>query len=367
MIKTASHRVVFHSLPYISLLVVCMSVDIGCLRPDQTTLKRTGGSSPQIPSALLRVSGTTENVFSRRELSSATHGAWQVMHGLLAYPSTFEIATSDGNTSALQYLLQGGDLAGWQFSQGEVLPSGRIGLRANIESGSYTGQGHADQWFAVLSQAEVALDATLTVNGKQYLMQDFLDQTLRDVSHNHQEEFSWTLIGLTRYLPTTATWTAADGNVWSIEELVKRELNQALQSSACGGTHRLIGLSMALTKRLEESAPMNALWQQVDAYLTEAVATAQQFQNGDGSFSSNYFARPGVSADNAKVLASTGHTLELLALTLSESELKEPWVERAVLRLCDLLDDAADQPLECGALYHAVHGLAVYQDRLKDS
>jgi len=101
-------------------------------------------------------------------------------------------------------------------------------------------------------------------------------------------------------------------------------------------------------------------------HLDNAVTIAKQLQNSDGSFSSNYFARSGVSADTANVLASTGHTLEFLALTLSAEELREPWILRAVNRLCSLLESSEDYPLECGALYHAVHGLQIFLERTKE-
>jgi hypothetical protein len=38
-------------------------------------------------------------------------------------------------------------------------------------------------------------------------------------------------------------------------------------------------------------------------------------------------------------------------------------VERAAHRLCDYLEAAAAVDLDCGGLYHALHGLAIYQQR----
>ena len=49
---------------------------------------------------------------------------------------------------------------------------------------------------------------------------------------------------------------------------------------------------------------------------------------------------------------------------LPDEELKADWMKRAALFLCDLLDATMDQDLECGGLYHAVHGLILYRDRL---
>ncbi len=123
----------------------------------------------------------------------------------------------------------------------------------------------------------------------------------------------------------------------------------------------MIGVAMALEKRREEKAKISSTWLQADQLIRESAHRASHFQNADGSFSTNYFHRPGVSVDNAQVLATTGHTLEFLALALTPDELREPWVLKAADRLCQVLEDTKDLPLECGALYHAVHGLVIYR------
>ena len=351
--------------PY-GLFLVCVFL-AGCLRPDAVSYEGTESKYPQVSSVEARVDDAIHNVLHERQLSESVHAAWQVVHGILAYGESFPIETSQGEKSALKFLLEGGQLNGWHFAPGHRLHNGRTGLRSVMEPGTYTGQGHADQWLAVLSQAGLRLDQPISVQGKTYQMEDFLGQVQHDVPYNTEEEWSWTLIALTRYLPTSATWTAGDGDTWSIERLVEKELDQAIETSACGGTHRLIGLSMALTKRKEEAEKIDSLWRQVEYLLRDAANVAQQYQNGDGSFSTNYFQRPGVSADTANLLATTGHTLEFLALTLSPEELRQPWVVKSVDRLCELLRDAQEMPLECGALYHAVHGLVVYRDRVLKS
>jgi hypothetical protein len=52
-----------------------------------------------------------------------------------------------------------------------------------------------------------------------------------------------------------------------------------------------------------------------------------------------------------------------LALTLSDEELAKPWVTRAVIHMCDVLDATKSQSIECGALYHGMHGLVRYRQR----
>ena len=342
-------------------VLVYAAMIVGCV-PKVSPTSAGDTSASNLKNTRLRVSETVERILER-PLSVETHAAWQILHGVLAYGDRFSLVASGRKQGAVNYLVRGGEISGWDFSRGDKLPSGRIGLRSKISTGSYAGQGHTDQWLAVLSQSDLSLDEELLVDGKIFLVQDLLDQAMLDVSNNAYDEWSWSLIGITSYMPTSTKWTAADGEEWSVSRIVELEMNQDLFGSACGGTHRLIGMTMALNKRRQESASITGVWQETETYLSDAVRIAKQFQNPDGSFSNNYFSRTGVSADTSKVLASTGHTLEFLALTVSPEELREPWVLLAANRLCSLLDDSDDYPLECGALYHAVHGLQVFLER----
>lgn len=344
------------------IVTVIVSYFCGCLPANPDTYQRTRATA--VPNKLdERVEHVLNQILHGRLLSSDTHAAWQVLHGILAYGANFPLSTPEGTRSALDYLLKGGTLNGWTLEAGDPLPGGDIGLRAIVEPGGYFGQGHADQWLAILSQCNLSANDTIRVQEKLYGIKSFVAQVQLDAPYNRDDEWSWTLIGLTRYLPTDSSWTAGDGKKWSIEELVAREVNQEINSSTCGGTHRLIGMAMALERRQAEGRSLDGVWNQANQTLREAVNLARQYQNADGSFSSNYFGRPGISADNATLLSTTGHTLEFLALTLSPEELREPWVQRAVARLCQLLEETDQFPLECGALYHAVHGLVVYRDR----
>ena len=137
-----------------------------------------------------------------------------------------------------------------------------------------------------------------------------------------------------------------------------------LGSSACGGTHRLIGLTTALDRHLADGGQLVGAWALADEVIGQAILDAQQYQNSDGSFSTRYFAGPGSSLDLAQNLGTTGHILEFLALALNDDQLQEPWIRQAAANLCGLFETTRSVPLECGALYHAAHGLVLYRQRL---
>ncbi len=195
-------------------------------------------------------------------------------------------------------------------------------------------------------------------------MQDFVSQVQWDVPRNIEREYSWTLIGLTHFLPTDASWTALDGETWSIERLVQIEAEQELGTSACGGTHRVIGLTMALNRHLAAGGQLAGGWALAKQVIEQAVTDARQYQNSDGSFSTRYFTSPGSSPDLAQNLGTTGHILEFLALSLNDQQLRQPWVQQAAANLCELFRLTRNVPLECGALYHAAHGLLLYRTRV---
>ena len=345
-----------------ALLLVGLTFN-ACYRVNVSTSVGSPEDFPTLASTRSRIDETLELVLRHRQLDAEVHAAWQVLHGVLAYGRAFPVLSHGKSVSAIEYLQGGGYLNGWKFSPGDRLDGNRVGLRAVPEPGSFAGQGHSDQWFAILAQTNLNLELPIIIQEKSHLLDDFLQQVKLDVPFNPEQEWSWTLIGLTNYLPTSAKWIAGDGNSWSVEKLVEAESQQELNSSACGGTHRLIGVSMALDKGKSEQRKMNQIWQDADMMVRNAASLAKQYQNADGSFSTNYFQRPGISADNAQVLATTGHTLEFLAISLDAQELRQPWMIRAVQRLCDVLEDSKQLPLECGSLYHAAHGLVVYREK----
>ena len=77
----------------------------------------------------------------------------------------------------------------------------------------------------------------------------------------------------------------------------------------------------------------------------------------------NFFTRSGSSPDIAARLYAGGHALEFLCVAASDKELRSPWLTRAVESLLTMLELTRDEDLECGALYHAAHGLRIYKSR----
>ncbi|MGI9176426.1 MAG: ADP-ribosylation factor-directed GTPase activating protein isoform b [Pirellulales bacterium] len=339
------------------------------------TVAGTGSGTAATPSAAVdrpslcdRIDAVIVHARDRRLLDAGVQGAWQVVHGILAFGPTFPVAVKGRTVPALDHLLGGGPITGWKLRRGDP------GVIAVVEEGSTMGQGHPDQWLGYLSQCGIAtddgglaggipLDTPLVVGGRQFTLLDLLAQAQHDIRPG--QEATWTLMALAAWLPHDAAWTSGSGETWTTERVVRMEAGADIISAACGGTHRLYGLAAAINAhgRATNGEPSGA-WAEAAAVLDDCIDRARRFQQPDGSFSIHYFDRPGTSPDVFAKLAATGHVFEVLAVALDDERLAEPWVTRAADRLVTLLEQTEDVDVECGGLYHAVHGLALYRRRI---
>lgn len=293
----------------------------------------------------------------QRTLSSDRNAAWQILHGVLAFGPEFPLQHGGKTVPAMPWVMSGGRMEGWTMRKGAV------GLKAVLESGSLRGQGHEDQWLAVIAQCDIPSSTEIKLGDRTFEVGDIIKQAMYDVYEG--KECSWTLIALSHYLPLDTEWENSRGETWTIERIMQMEAEQELGTSACGGSHRLIGLTMAL-QRYRKANPQVELtggWLAAEQTIQDAITKARQYQLPDGAFSVNYFQRPGDSRNLPDHLGATGHTLEFLALALDEEQLAQPWVTRAVVRLCELFELTRPFDLECGGLYHAAHGLVLYRQR----
>ena len=350
-------------IPLFVLLLFPLLVGCGTESPEQPTQETRVASD--VPDDQLRemVDDALRHTFNERELNLDVNAAWQILHGALPFGMKFKVQNGDDSVSAMQWVLDGNQMKGWTLRHGtKDLPDNRRGLKMVMEPGTKTGQGHEDQWLAVMSQCNLPKDQKIVFQGQEYQLWDVVQQSMWDVFEG--KECSWSLIALTRYLDNfDQSWQASDGETWTLEKIVQMEADQDLAMSACGGSHRLIGMTMALDAYRDRGGEVQGPWENAEEKITGAIETAQRFQQPDGSFSTNYFSRPGTSADLALRINTTGHTLEFLALALPPERLSEPWVEQAVIQLCGLFKKTAPIPLECGSLYHAAHGLMEYRER----
>lgn len=293
---------------------------------------------------------------AQRHLDATSNAAWQVVHGILAYGDDLKMTDRNGKVvPALQYLCEGGELRGWKLEPGDH------GVETIVEAGSSTGQGHEDQWLGYLALLGLPLDHPIKVGSQTYQLKDLLTQAQWDV-HDGMEA-TWTLMATGTYLPSDARWMAKDGTEWSVERIVDMETRQDLNESACGGTHRMVGIATALGRHKERGGELSGAWAAADAKVKDCQRRAREFQQPSGAFSAAYFDRASTSGDLAQQIQTTGHALEFVVVSCSDEELDDAWIQRAVQYLCKSFRMTKDADVECGWLYHATRGLKIYRDR----
>ena len=360
-------------LSRLTLIIIASITLLGCgstTTPNTLPVNVTanGAQLPGLPAAdeiKRQVDDALEFTYGRR-LDTKVNAAWQIIHGCIPYKQEFLIRHNGEDVKALDFLFRGGVVEGWEFEPGMVLDpaTGRRGLRAIPRPGSNRGQGHEDQWLGYLSGCRMPLDTRITVGDQTYTLADYLEQIEQDIPRNVIPEYSWTLMALAYYRDHDYQWTASDGSQWSLARLVEFELDQDVFTSPCGGSHRMVGLTLALNKCKAEGGKIEGVWKKLDDRVREMVAKVKENQNADGSLSSEYFNRPAKSADLANAMGSAGHVLEFVLVASDDEAIKADWVTRAVLAQCKMFRNTKKVDVECGGLYHSASALLIYRERM---
>ena len=148
--------------------------------------------------------------------------------------------------------------------------------------------------------------------------------------------------------------------------LIQEELAQPIVGSACGGTHRLMGYSFAIKQRVLQGQPLQGQYLRAAKFVNEFIDYTWSLQNPDGSFSTNWYESRGNEPKIERKVQTTGHMLEWLMFTVSDSELRSARVERSIDFLLSHLDDNRDYKWPIGPRGHATRALALYYKRLSD-
>src|SRR5262249_34997290 len=144
-----------------ALIVVCCGLTSGCAKPtappEQATQKL-----PTDDELRDRIDKALAFTYANRHLSTEDQAAWQIVHGTLVYGKEVQIYHAGKLAPALDYLVEGDELRGWTMRKGDHV------LKAIVEAGSKTGQGHEDQWLGYLSQCGLPTDPKIVVAREPY-------------------------------------------------------------------------------------------------------------------------------------------------------------------------------------------------------
>ncbi|MBI1832216.1 MAG: hypothetical protein HYR84_12295 [Planctomycetes bacterium] len=202
------------------------------------------------------------------------------------------------------------------------------------------------------------------VAGRDYTFDDFIRHSTMHASVNQEQELSWAIVIVAQYFGTHHKWTNSFGEELTCDDLARYELNASIDEAACGGTHRLFGLTWAYHLHRNKGGTNDGVWRDVEKKIADYKRLAKKHQNPDGSLSTEYFRGPGRDPNIELRISTTGHMVEWLALAMTDAELRAPWMQSAVSALSKKILDMGNDSIDGGALYHAAHGLHIYHERV---
>jgi hypothetical protein len=295
---------------------------------------------------------------ARRYLDTDQHTPWQIMHGLLAIRRDYEVRQRGERINALEWLASGPAYQGQAWFEKTA-----SGGRAHPYTRNYVFEGHPNQFLAILSMSNLPEDFTFRTRDGEITIGDLVRHAQWEAST--RDEPTWTLWALSHYLAPDATWENKYQQQWSIPALVRLQVNESFERAACGGSHAGFALARALDKYRRTGQPLRGVWTDADQKVQRYIQTARAYQSSDGSFSSTYFQSPSPAGDFATRLQTSGHTLEFIVAALSPERLQDEWVRRAVSTLAREIYEHRRDPVDVGALFHAVDALVIYRDRTR--
>jgi hypothetical protein len=305
----------------------------------------------------------------RQRSIPTTHSFWTVFHGILGVgpENAMLFDMESGNKiKAIDHVCNGGvwrnePMRGLEFREHR---DGSVEVVTRPGSGTF--QGHQDQFIAEMAQWGLPRDKVFVVKGKKHTFDDFLrySRNKASVSPEENQELSWAIIIVGQYYGTDHRWTNSRKEEMTLEEMVQYEVGQPIDTAACGGTHRLFGLTWVYHLHRQNGGKKEGVWLKTVEHLDKYKKLARKFQNGDGTFSTKYVSEPGNDIDPELRINTSGHVFEWLALALSDEEIRLNWMQDAAQALIRLILDNSDRSINGGALYHAAHGLEIYRTRL---
>jgi hypothetical protein len=293
-----------------------------------------------------------------RPLNSRENDPWELMHGMLAYGVHSKIRQGGPQGETIT-------LVGWlcynRPSKGMTLLylSPENELRAKQGVGL---QGHMGQFLAMLAQCQVSPDYPIRVRNQEFTIKDLIEAE-KETCYP-KSELTFKLIALMHYLDSDATWVNDQGASWDIPRLIREELAQPIRGAACGGTHRLSGLSLAARTRVRRGEPLDGEYLRAAQFVEKYQNYAFQLQNRDGSLSTEWFRGRGTEDDIDRRVKTTGHILEWLCYSLDEQGVRSMRTYRAANYLASLLASNYTRDWEVGPLGHAIHALRLYDERV---
>jgi hypothetical protein len=317
--------------------------------------------SPEMAALRDRVRGTLA-AYHQQTFSTKTNTATDVMDLCLAFGCHSEIYRAD-----VRQKVNGITCLCWNYPCAGYAPLAVCGDHIAARIG-YGLQTHPSQLLAVLALSRVPADYPVRVGEDVRTVADLVEA--EKLTCRGEDDMSLKLIALAWYVDGDAIWKNDLGETWSLEQIVKEEIDSDVNGATAGGTLRLLGLGYAVNRRIKQGKPIEGQFKRARQFVSEYIDFALELQNADGSWGPNFLATRGTSRDQTALLRSSGHILGWLAVSVPEEQLADPRMVKAVAYINRVLAGRQYRAnlsnggqRHIGAIMHALHGLAEYDRR----
>ena len=191
------------------LLAVAVSLPLalagGCAKNEASPGAAPDFSAADLPDDEVmagRIGKILSFTLNRRQLNSRDHAAWQVVHGILAFGSDFQIEDDGAVIPALDWLLKGrGTLRGWHLRAGGPTDRGRSPC---LSPARRKGKGTPTSGWDIFRSVGLGLDEEIVVGGRTHKIRDLLEQAKWDIYQGM--EATWTLMAFSLICRWMKSW-----------------------------------------------------------------------------------------------------------------------------------------------------------------
>jgi hypothetical protein len=300
--------------------------------------------------------------YQKMPFGTRQNTAGEIMDFCLPYGCATEISLSDASG---ERRANGITCLCWNYPSGGFEPLTMNGGHIAARLG-YGVQSQPSQLLATLAFARVQANYPLRADSAVRTVGDLVESEKLDCRAD--ADMSLKLVGLSHYVED-ATWKNDLGEEWSVEKIVREELNRPVLSAGDRGLNRLLGLAYANHCRQKRNLPLEGQFGRAEKYLDDFRKFAFNLQNADGSWG-YYLSARGANKDPLAHFRSTAYVLEWLALSLPEEQLGDSRVTASVNCVMQGLNSQRNRSSgpnlpsrEINSIARALHALSIYDDR----
>ena len=210
---------------------------------------------------------------------------------------------------------------------------------------------------ALMALSNIMPNYELKAGGNSHTIADLIASEKNAVSRGMN--MSMALVALSFYSDPDAQWKNEFGETWNLEKMVTNELNRPIDQGTSDVTDWLLGLTAAVKLYESENIPIRGPMALAKRQLKIYQDFVLDIQNDRYLWHPRFFLYKGFNPNAFETMYSGGHILRWLVFSLSDKELEDPQVVRAVMSLATTVNRVKPETMANSLSAKQLEGLAV--------